>query len=42
MVMAPLSADPKWDYRRAAFDSVFAAVRRMIVDRAFQAKAASA
>jgi len=42
MVMAPLSADPKWDYRRAAFDSVFAAVRRMIMDRALQAKAASA
>ena len=42
MVMAPLSADPKWDYRRPAFDSVFAAVRRMIVERSFQKSAASA
>ncbi len=30
MVMVPLSADPKWDYRRPAFDAVFAAVRRML------------
>jgi hypothetical protein len=42
MVMAPLSADPKWDYRRPAFDSVFAAVRRMIVDRSVQKSAAIA
>jgi hypothetical protein len=42
MVMAPLSADPKWDYRRPAFDSVFAAVRRMIVDRSVQESAATA
>ena len=34
MVMIPLSADPKWDYRRPAFDAVFAAVRRMLADRA--------
>ena len=30
MVMVPLSDDPKWDYRRPAFDAVFAAVRRML------------
>jgi hypothetical protein len=42
MVMAPLSADPKWDYRRPAFDSVFAAVRRMIVERSIQKSAATA
>jgi Tetratricopeptide repeat len=34
MVMVPLTADKKWDYRRAAFDSVFAAVRAMLVRRA--------
>jgi hypothetical protein len=34
MVMVPLSNDPKWDYRRPAFDAVFAAVRTMLVDRA--------
>lgn len=34
MVMVPLSDDPKWDYRRPAFDNVFAAVRRMLTDRA--------
>ncbi len=38
MVMVPLAADKKWDYRRTAFDSVFAAVRTMLVDRA-QARA---
>ena len=27
MVMVPLAADAKWDYRRTAFDNVFAAVR---------------
>jgi hypothetical protein len=42
MVMAPLAADAKWTYRMPAFDNVFAAVRRMIVDRAFQKSAASA
>jgi hypothetical protein len=42
MVMAPLSADSKWDYRRPAFDNVFAAVRQMIVDRAVQKSAAIA
>jgi hypothetical protein len=33
MVMAPLGPDEKWDYRRPAFDAVFAAVRSMILDR---------
>jgi hypothetical protein len=33
MVMAPLGPDEKWDYRRPAFDAVFAAVRNMILDR---------
>ena len=33
MVMVPLSDDPKWDYRRPAFDDVFAGVRRMLMDR---------
>jgi hypothetical protein len=42
MVMEPLSADPKWDYRRPAFDSVFAAVRSMVVDRSVQKGAAIA
>jgi hypothetical protein len=42
MVMAPLPADSKWDYRRPAFDSVFAAVRKMIVDRSIQKSAATA
>jgi hypothetical protein len=31
MVMVPLAADEKWDYRRAAFDNVFAAVRTMLM-----------
>jgi hypothetical protein len=34
MVMVPLSSDPKWDYRRPAFDAVFAAVRTMLMARA--------
>lgn len=34
MVMVPLAADQKWDYRRPAFDNVFAAVRTMLVRRA--------
>jgi hypothetical protein len=42
MVMVPLSADPKWDYRRPAFDKVFAAARTMLLDRAAAASAASA
>ncbi len=33
MVMVPLSADPKWEYRRPAFDAVFAAVRAMLAER---------
>jgi hypothetical protein len=31
MVMVPLSNDPKWDYRRPAFDRVFAAIRAMLM-----------
>jgi hypothetical protein len=31
MVMVPLSGDPKWDYRRPAFDKVFAAIRAMLL-----------
>ena len=34
MVMVPLAADKKWDYRRPAFDDVFAAVRAMLARRA--------
>ncbi|MGO9703191.1 MAG: tetratricopeptide repeat protein [Xanthobacteraceae bacterium] len=33
MVMVPLSNDPKWDYRRPAFDNVFAAIHSMLVER---------
>ena len=33
MVMMPLAPDAKWDYRRPAFDAVFAAVRAMLVRR---------
>jgi hypothetical protein len=33
MVMIPLAADPKWDYRRPAFDRVFAAIRAMLIDK---------
>ncbi len=33
MVMVPLAADEKWDYRRPAFDAVFAAVRTMLLRR---------
>ncbi len=33
MVMVPLSSEAKWDYRRPAFDNVFAAVRAMLMDR---------
>jgi glutathione synthase/RimK-type ligase-like ATP-grasp enzyme len=34
MVMVPLSSDPKWDYRRPAFDAVFTAIRNMLLARA--------
>ena len=34
MVMVPLSNDPKWDYRRPAFDAVFGAIRDMLLARA--------
>ena len=34
MVMIPLTADPKWDYRRPAFDRVFAAIRAMLLGKA--------
>jgi hypothetical protein len=34
MVMIPLLPDEKWDYRRPAFDAVFAAVRAMLLERA--------
>ncbi len=37
MIMVPLLADEKWDYRRPAFDEVFAAVRAMLMDRATRA-----
>ena len=33
MVMAPLSLDQKWDYRRRAFDDVFTALRGMLMER---------
>jgi hypothetical protein len=39
MVMVPLAADEKWDYRRQAFDNVFAAIRRMLTARAAAAVA---
>jgi len=29
----PLAKDPKWDYRRPAFDAVFTAIRSMLVER---------
>ena len=34
MIMVPLSGDQKWDYRRPAFDAVFAAIRAMLMERA--------
>ncbi len=34
MVMVPLAPDSKWDYRRPAFDAVFAAIRAMLLRRA--------
>jgi hypothetical protein len=39
MVMVPLSNERKWDYRRPAFDRVFAAVRQMLISRARKAAA---
>ncbi len=33
MVMVPLTNDPKWGYRRPAFDNVFAAIRSMLRGR---------
>ncbi len=33
MVLVPLSGAQKWDYRRPAFDKVFAAVRAMLLQR---------
>jgi D-alanine-D-alanine ligase-like ATP-grasp enzyme len=33
MVLVPLSMEQKWDYRRPAFDKVFAAVRSMLMTR---------
>ncbi len=33
MVLVPLSAEPKWDYRRPAFDRVFAAVHAMLMEK---------
>jgi hypothetical protein len=42
MVMVPLSSDPKWDYRRPAFDAVFAAIRAMLIGRARAGQAAVA
>lgn len=33
MVIAPLSRDEKWAYRRPSFDKVFAAVRGMLIER---------
>ena len=42
MVMAPLGPDEKWDYRRPAFDAVFAAVRRMILERSMRRSVARA
>jgi Tetratricopeptide repeat len=34
MVLVPLSHEQKWDYRRPAFDKVFAAVRTMLMQKA--------
>jgi hypothetical protein len=39
MVMIPLAADEKWDYRRPAFGKVFAAIRAMLMQRASRQKA---
>ena len=42
MVMIPLAPDEKWAYRRPAFDTVFAAVRTMLLNRAAGSRAAIA
>lgn len=42
MVMIPLSADPKWDYRRPAFARVFAAVQAMLMAKSAAAASAPA
>jgi hypothetical protein len=39
MVLVPLLPAPKWDYRRPAFDRVFAAVRTMLTRRSGRAPA---
>ncbi len=41
MVMVPLAPDPKWDYRRPAFDAVFAAIRAMLLRRAGEARSSA-
>jgi hypothetical protein len=41
MVMVPLSMDHKWDYRRPAFDRVFAAIRKMLMERSGASAAAA-
>lgn len=42
MVMIPLAADEKWNYRRRAFAEVFGAVRGMLMAKAAQGQAAPA
>jgi hypothetical protein len=37
MVMVPLASDEKWDYRRPAFDRVFAAIRTMLTEKSARA-----
>jgi hypothetical protein len=39
MVIAPLSLDEKWAYRRPSFDKVFAAVRAMLIERSMSSGA---
>jgi tetratricopeptide (TPR) repeat protein len=41
MVMVPLTTDPKWDYRRPAFDAVFAAIQAMLVRRAGEGRSSA-
>ena len=41
MVMVPLAADPKWDYRRPAFEAVFAAHPRDAVGRAGEGRSSA-
>jgi hypothetical protein len=40
MVMVPLAPDEKWAYRRLAFESVFSAVRAMLLNRSIASDAA--